>query len=63
MIYKIIVIVIISVVLLFVETLVYILFRNLLKNKYYSKRHLDDAYIAGIAAIIVIAIMLWQNIE
>lgn len=63
MLYKIIVIVIISTLLLLAETLGYILFRKLLKNEYYSKRHLDDAYIAGIAAIIVIAIMLWQNIE
>lgn len=63
MVYKIIFIAVVVILLLLIETAVYILLRKLSKDEFFSKRHLDDAYIAGIGIIVLIAIMLWQNIE
>ena len=63
MVNKIFLIAIISAVLLLVETLAYILLRKLVKSEYFSRHHLDDAYITGIGIVILIAIMLWRYIE
>ncbi len=63
MFYKIIFISGVVVILSLIEVGFYFLLRKIQKNKSYSQKFLDESLIYGIGIIVVIAIMLWQNIE
>lgn len=60
---KIITIIIVTIVLLLIEYGTYFLIRKISTKGAYHQGKLDDAYIYGLAIIVLIDLMLWYGVE